>query len=322
MKKLLPLKSPKRKSGNRQKDPMNFTSYDNESIWYTLWEAQSPKAVIEIFTGLAETADYYEEFAQEMAKSGFSVALFEFRKHGRTTASYGEGNLFRNFALDGAKLCEMIRSSHPGIPVILFAHSLGTTVSQMAVFEHMAQWDGVIYTGASHAVIDPSRKAELLEQAEYSILKYGEDAENPVIYPEIFGRLNAPFAEEHSVFSFITSDPERWKWIAGLPYTNPPYSNRFFRDFVILQADYAVNETLEKTVPPLTRTPILFLTGSRDVTACDGTYGDTQAGLLKDVGCVDVSSIVYPGFRHSILQEPGRMQVIRDVLDWLDHRYS
>ena len=280
---------------------MNFTSYDNENIWYTLWEAQSPKAVIEIFTGLAETADYYEEFAQEMAKSGFSVALFEFRKHGRTTASYGEGNLFRNFALDGAKLCEMIRSSHPGIPVILFAHSLGTTVSQMAVFEHMAQWDGVIYTGASHAVIDPSRKAELLEQAEYSILKYGEDAENPVIYPEIFGRLNAPFAEEHSVFSFIT---------------------RFFRDFVILQADYAVNETLEKTVPPLTRTPILFLTGSRDVTACDGTYGDTQAGLLKDVGCVDVSSIVYPGFRHSILQEPGRMQVILDVLDWLDHRYS
>lgn len=300
---------------------MDYLAYDNEIIWYRIWQADAPRAVIEIMTGLAETSEYYEDFARTMTDAGYTVALMEFRKHGHTKANYGEGNLFRNFARDGAQLLTILRGEYPGLPVILFAHSLGTTVSQIAIYEKMGKWDGVIYTGPSHAVIDPARRDMLLEQAEASILKYGEDEINPMIYPEVFGRLNLPFHEENSSLSFITSDKEKRDWILGLPYTNPPYSNRFFRDFIILQADLAVNETLEKTVPPLTDTPILFLTGSEDVTASNGTYGDVQAQLLREVGCKDVTSIVYPGMRHSILQEPGWLQVCSDVISWLDKRY-
>ena len=300
---------------------MKFTSYDGEKIWYEVHRPENPRAVIQIMTGLAETHEYYEEFADRMSEAGFAVALHEFRKHGRTDAAYGSGNLFRNFARDGAQMCEILRAAYPGLPVILFAHSLVTTVSQIAIYEKMEKWDGIIFTGPSHAVIQPQRKDYLLELAERDILLYGENAENARIYPEVFGKLNAPFASEMSSLSFITSDREKWKWIGGLPYTNPPYSNRFFRDFVILQADYAVNETLEKTEPPLTDTPILFLTGSDDVTAENGRYGNIQAGLLRDVGCRDVTSIVYPGFRHSILQEPGRMKVIGDIIRWMNERY-
>ena len=300
---------------------MEFISYDDKAIWYRLWEAEKPRAVIQVMTGLAETADYYEEFAAGMNEAGYTVALHEFRKHGRTKASYGRGNLFRNFALDGSQFCSILRKSYPGLPVILFAHSLGTTVSQIAIYEKMQHWDGIMYMGPSHAVIRPERRDALLDAAERDILLYGEDAENARIYPEIFGRLNAPFVSEMSSLSFITSDREKWKWIASLPYTNPPYSNRFFRDFILLQADLAVNETLEKTVPPLIGTPVLFLTGSEDVTASNGKYGDIQAQLLKDIGCRDVTSIVYPGFRHSLLQEKGRMKVIADIAGWMHQRF-
>ena len=79
-------------------------------------------------TGLAEVADYYEIFAPEMVKAGYTVALHEYRKHGRTRAEYGKGNLFRNYARDGAALCAILRRSFPELPVVLFAHSLGTTV--------------------------------------------------------------------------------------------------------------------------------------------------------------------------------------------------
>ncbi len=300
---------------------MEFKSYDNKMIWYQIWEAEDPQAVIQIMTGLAEMADYYEEFAANMNKAGYTVALHEFRKHGRTQASYGEGNLFRNFAMDGAQFCSILRTKYPDLPVILFAHSLGTTVSQIAIYEDMQRWDGIIYMGPSHAVIKPERRDELLKAAERDIALHGGDAENVMIYPEIFGRLNAPFASENSSLSFITSDREKWKWIAGLPYTNPPYSNRFFRDFVILQADLAVNETLENTFPPLLFTPVLFLTGSEDVTASGGKYGDIQAQLLLDEGYQDVTSVVYPGMRHSLLQEKGRMDVIADIADWMHQRF-
>ena len=295
---------------------MEFTSFDGEKIWYKVWEAGSPRAVIQIMTGLAEVADYYEIFAPEMVKAGYTVALHEYRKHGRTRAEYGEGNLFRN-----SSFCAILRRSFPGLPVVLFAHSLGTTVSQIAIYEKMAQWDGIMYTGPSHAVIAPERMEELLAITDRDILLHGENSVNVMIFPLVFGRLNAPFASDRSSLGFITSDAERRKWLADLPYESPSYTNRFFRDFVVMQADLAVNETLENTKPPLTDTPVLFLTGGDDVTAANGTYGDTQAQLLRDAGYRDVTSIVYPGLRHSLLQETAYAKVIDDIKAWMANRY-
>ena len=300
---------------------MEFTSFDGEKIWYKVWEAQSPRAVIQIMTGLAEVADYYEIFASEMVKAGYTVALHEYRKHGRTRAEYGEGNLFRNYAKDGSSFCAILRRSFPKLPVILFAHSLGTTVSQIAIYEKMAQWDGIIYTGPSHAVIAPERMEELLAITDRDILLHGENSVNVMIFPLVFGRLNAPFASDRSSLGFITSDAERRKWLSDLPYESPSYTNRFFRDFVVMQADLAVKETLENTRPPLTDTPVLFLTGGNDVTAENGTYGDTQTQLLLKAGCKDVTSIVYPGLRHSLLQETEYAKVIDDIKAWMANRY-
>ena len=294
---------------------MDFTSHDGEKIWYKIWRADAPRAVIQIMTGLAETADYYEEMAKYLNQAGYSVALHEYRQHGRTRAGYGDGNLFRNYARDGAQLCSMLRASRPGLPVVLFAHSLGTTVSQIAIYEKMEKWDGVIYTGPSCKVMPPERKKRLLPLAENSINKYGEDS------PEVFARLNAPFAAEKSPYSCITSDSSKWKWISRLPFKGPDYSNRFFRDFILLQADIATGETLENSVPPLINTPVLLLTGSDDVTAANGTYGDTKAKLLRRAGYKDVTSIVYPGLRHSVLQEKARMKVLEDITEWLKKRF-
>ena len=300
---------------------MEFTSHDGEKIWYKIWKSDTPRAVIQIMTGLAETSDYYEEMAGYLNRAGCSAALHEYRQHGRTRAAYGEGNLFRNYAMDGAQLCSMLRASHPGVPVILFAHSLGTTVSQIAIYEKMEKWDGIIYTGPSCKVMPPERKKRLLPLAENSISKYGEDSRNLMLYPEIFARLNAPFAEEKSPYSFITSDRSKWKWIAHLPYRSPDYSNRFFRDFILLQADLAIEETLENIVPPLADIPVLLLTGSDDVTAANGTYGDTKAKQLRKAGYRDVTSIVYPGLRHSVLLEKARMKVLEDIAQWLEKRF-
>ena len=114
----------------------------------------------------------------------------------------------------------------------------------------MAQWDGIMYTGPSHAVIAPERMEELLAITDRDILLHGENSVNVMIFPLVFGRLNAPFASDRSSLGFITSDAERCKWLADLPYESPSYTNRFFRDFVVMQANLAqAGITLELDIP-------------------------------------------------------------------------
>lgn len=289
-------------------------TYDGESVYYRVWRADSPKAVIQILTGLAEVEDYYEDFARASVQEGYSVYLHEYRQFGRSRAGYGEGNLFVNYARDGAFLLDLIRKEEPGLKVFVLCHSLGTMVSQLAVYHAGARWDGIIFTGLSHNGAALENRLRQLEMAQKAIEESGPDAESSDIYEEVFNHLNDSFAGEKDPFSFITSDPGKREWIASLPYTSPSYTNRFFRDFA--SAWLMLEEQgLETSADP--SLPVIILNGSEDVTAENGTYGDTKLDLLEEAGFEDVESVVYEGLRHSILQETLADMVTSDILEWI-----
>ena len=292
-----------------------FTTFDGETLYYKVWNAPEPRAAIQILTGLAETAEYYEEFAGAALRSGFSVYLLEYRKHGKSRASYGEGNLFINYARDQALFLKLIRSREPSLRVFVMAHSLGTMVTQLAFSHTDARWDGVILMGLSHNAYTEEKRERQLSLARAAIEKYGPDAISEDIYEEVFSRLNHRFAAENSPFSFITSDRARWEWIASLPYTSPGYSNRFFKEFV---EAWSLLESCGLETFADHSLPVLILNGSEDVTADNGTYGDVKLDLLEAAGFEDVESAVYEGLRHSLLQETLSDIVIGDILTWTE----
>lgn len=291
---------------------------DGQKLYIEKWEVENPRACIQILTGLGEMAWYYEEFAKEANAGGFSVYMHEYRKHGRSDAAYGEGNLFLNFAADAARVFGLIREENPGRKIFLTCHSLGTGIAQFAAALEGVRWDGIAMTGPSHRVISAERFARLLAMAEAAVHLEGEEAPSRDIYPEIFDGQNDDFAEENSPFSFITSDQEKWDFIASLPFTSPDYSNRFFRDFVIMQGVLLDELALERTgKDPV---PVLLLTGEKDVTSENGTYAKIKADRLREAGFTDVESKVYEGLRHSILQETRRAEVAADILGWISAR--
>ena len=107
-------------------------SRDGQKLYMESWKVEDPRACIQILTGLGEMAWYYEEFAEEANARGFSVYIHEYRKHGRSDAAYGEGNLFMNFAADAAQVFRLIREENHGQKIFLTCHSLGTGISQFA----------------------------------------------------------------------------------------------------------------------------------------------------------------------------------------------
>lgn len=292
-----------------------FRTYDGETLYYKAWKAEHPAAAIQILTGLAEVAEYYEDFAGMAVRSGFSVYLLEYRRHGRNRSSYGEGNLFVGYAKDQALFLKTVRRENPGLKVFVMSHSLGTMITQVAVSHTDADWDGVIFMGLSHNTSSAEKRQRQLAMAEAAIEKDGPDAMNQDIYEEVFNHLNDRFKEEGSPFSFITSDRGKWEWIASLPYTSPGYSNRFFKEFV---EAWALLETCGLEACGRTDLPVIILNGSDDVTAENGTYGDTKLDLLEQAGFEDVESVVYEGLRHSLLQETLGDVVSGDILTWAE----
>jgi pimeloyl-ACP methyl ester carboxylesterase len=82
---------------------------------------------------------YYEDLAKKANQLGFSVYLHEYRKHGRTEADYGDGNIFLTFASDAAQMLTRIRQENPGKKVFLVCHSLGTGIAQFAIAKEGAK---------------------------------------------------------------------------------------------------------------------------------------------------------------------------------------
>lgn len=281
-----------------------------------------PRAVIQILTGLAEMAWYYQDFAEAAVKAGYTVYLHEYRLHGRTEAGYDEkaDNLFQTFAMDAGRMYRIIRQENPEVPILLLGHSLGTAVGQIAIASNYASWDGFVLTGPSNLLFSPEREAQVRRVFEAEIERNGLDAPSQEIYAQLFDRQNDLFKEENSPFSFITSDREKWEWIAQVPFTSPAYSNRFFRDMVDLWTEVLPGNLLENN--DFQQLPVLILAGAEDVSSQMGSWAKEKAALMEDEGYEDVSYKIYPGTRHSILQDVKRDEVTADILAWMDERFS
>lgn len=122
--------------------------------------ALSPaRGVLMICHGTVEHAGRYRRFADVMAKQGFEVYAHDHRGHGRTKAA--DAPLGRFARKDGAEkvvadvmaMRRMVGERHPGLPVILFGHSMGglvalnTAVSHPDAFDALSIWNSNLNPG-------------------------------------------------------------------------------------------------------------------------------------------------------------------------------
>ena len=69
-----------------------------------------------------------------------------------------------------------------------------------------------------------------------------------------------------------------------------------------------------------TQMPVLFLGGEKDpCISGEKKFADMML-LLEQMGYKNVSGRLYEGMRHEVLQEPGRMEVYEDILNFLNNQ--
>ncbi|WP_427869929.1 alpha/beta fold hydrolase [Leucobacter luti] len=283
-----------------------FTFSDDHGVEITAyaWEAKDPIGMVQIAHGIGEHALRYDAFARHLANSGLSVYADDHRGHGATGMRQHDGDTSRlgrlgQGGLDATQaevlqLTSIIRERHPGLPVVMFAHSWGSLMAQRILNAHPRAWDALVLSGSA-----------------FRTFRHMES-----------GELNANWA---SAPSAPGAEVTGFEWLSR----DPQVAADFLADPLCFPADilklFGVADGLRLYGKPgaglAPEIPILITAGADDpLSRGDGLR--LLADAYRKRGVRDVTMRIYPGARHEILNETNRDEVFADVTTWIEERIA
>src|SRR5580704_3999575 len=145
----------------------SYPSADGTQIAAYRWDPPGPpRAIVQLTHGMGEHARRYEHVAHALTDAGFVVYAQDHRGHGASAdpqalGQLGEGS-WPALVADLGALSARGRAEHPGLPLVLLGHSMGSFAAQQYLLDHSEDVDGVVLTGT--AVLDPLEAALDLHQ--------------------------------------------------------------------------------------------------------------------------------------------------------------
>ena len=278
----------------------SYPSRDGTPITAYRWDpAGTPVAALQITHGMGEHALRYDEFARALTDRGLVVYAQDHRGHGETADPQALGDLgdggWPALVDDIGLLAARIRAEHPGIPLIVLGHSMGSFAVQQYLLDHSADVDGIILTGT--AVIDLLEPALDLDQ------------------PLDLAMFNAPFQPARTDFDWLSRDEA----IVDAYIADPRCG--FGIDTASAKAMFVGARRLadpDQVAAIRSDLPVYIAVGEADPVNGGLTLLTPLTERYKSAGLSDVVVRTYPGARHEILNEINRAEVISALIAWLD----
>lgn len=291
-------------------------------------DTADPKGVVLIAHGMAEHCSRYEPFAAVLTDAGYAVYAYDHRGHGRT-ATENQGEMLGHFAdSDGWRLVlsdlgtlrDYAAHHHPGLPLFLFGHSMGSLIARAYLQQHGEGLAGVILSGTAG---DPGPiRLGGLAVAKAEALLRGRRTLSPALDKLTFGAFNKPFEVDGTArtdFEWLSRDHDAVDRYVADPWCGFICTTQFYAD--LFDGIAAIHNPKRIASVP-TDVPLFLIAGSAD------PVGDHWKGVLKAkrqfqaAGVADVRSQLYRDARHEILNETCRDEVVADVIAWLDEHVT
>ncbi len=107
----------------------SWTSFDRTKLYAVIWQPiDPPKAVIAFIHGHGTHCRRYDDWFSTFVNSGFAVISFDLRGHGRSGGKQGTIHRYNEYLEDAALLVRKARENFPGLPLVLYGHSMGATI--------------------------------------------------------------------------------------------------------------------------------------------------------------------------------------------------
>ncbi|QDH67275.1 MULTISPECIES: alpha/beta hydrolase [Pseudomonas] len=295
-----------------------LTANDRSRLYVNHWMPEGPaKAVVMLSHGMAEHSGRYARLAEALGSAGYGVYAPDQRGHGRTADEgtlglYAEKDGWNKVVGDLASLNQHIGQQHPGLPIILLGHSMGSYIAQAYLLHHSASLHGAILSGSNFQPVALYRAARLIARAER--LRQGVRGRSALIEFLSFGSFNKAFKPNRTAFDWLSRDPNEVDKYINDPLCGFRCTNQLWIDLLGGLQQISKASNLAQIDPGL---PILVMGGECDPVS-EGKRLKSLAHALREAGSQHLQLNIYPQARHEVFNETNRDEVTADVLRWLD----
>ena len=286
------------------------------------WQApdMAPRAVVQLVHGVSDHISRYDRFARHLAGQGFVVVGHDHLGHGSSLPRGGTPIWFaprdgwRIVTDDVYALHCLMHRQYPDLPYFILGHSMGSFVTRSLLIRYPGCLQGAILMGTgwnSGAAITGG----LAVTALIGALR-GKKATSAFVTDLAFGGYNKAFAPNRTAFDWIAADEGAVDRYIADPKCGEDATVGLFHDML---GGFRFNQKAENLQKMDKATPILLVAGQDDPVGAMGAGVEKTAAAFRSAGMTDVTTILYAGLRHEILNEPSAPDTVdADILRWLE----
>lgn len=277
------------------------------------------RGVVQLSHGMAEHKERYFDFMEFLAGNGFAAAIHDHRGHGESVASPEDLGYFHD--PDGVAVVQdlhqvtlALKERFPGVPLVLFGHSMGSLVARSYAKKYDADIDRLVVCGAPGN--NPLVGIALCLVAVLKAFR-GERHRSAFVQNLAFGSYDKQAGDAGRKNGWLCSRRDVVDDYNGDPLCGFTFTLNGFRNLFMLIRDVYSKSGWRVAKPGL---PVLFIAGEKDPVILGEKGWLSAQAFLRVRGYTDVRGILYDGMRHEILNEEKRQLVYSDVLEWISGR--
>ena len=277
-----------------------LTSADGEEVFVYRWSGdRQPRAVVQIAHGMGEHAARYARLAEALVGEGYVVYANDHRGHGRTAGTadrhgdLGAGG-WNGLIDDISAVTSRARQEHPGLPLVLLGHSMGSFALQQYLLDRSGDIDAAVLSGTT--AVD--------------VIAPGIDTSQPAD----LSAFNAPFEPARTEYDWLSRDTAEVDAYVADPACGFGVNPAGMAQMMEGAAALADPDRLAAIRSDL---PIYVFSGDADPLAGGGPLVEMVGDRYRMAGVKDVTVRLYPAARHETLNETNRDEVTADLITWL-----
>ena len=133
-----------------------FTSKDGIKLYYEAYIPEKVEATLIIVHGLSEYIASYDTFRTFLTEKNIAVYGFDARGHGNSPGIRAHVNRWSEYTEDLHRFVELVQKEQSG-KLLMFSHSMGTTIATNYLMEYQDQLDGLILCGTTIKPVEATK---------------------------------------------------------------------------------------------------------------------------------------------------------------------